>query len=329
MFTRIRTVAIAVIAATALVAAGCGSSSGETGTGAQTRAVSTVKGDVQIPASPKRVVLLNYALAGYLYDLDLPVVATTPEFTNKSSEPYAAWADDFKAKGTTFIPWPADGFNIEQVAAQKPDLIVAGGIGLPFKQADDAYDRLKTVAPTVLVDKTYENWQQQFEYLADKVFGKPEVYQGAVKKYEDKIASVKASITPPPGPVAFVSMTGKGVTHGLVEGRGVPAEFAKLGIESAPIFATGKFKAFSAGGDSYEVSPELIGSTFTQPSLFVMAFNSTTDTSAAKLREQPVWAALPSFTAGRAFDLPYWVQRPDFDRAIATLDLVQKQFAAK
>ncbi|WP_019200873.1 ABC transporter substrate-binding protein [Tsukamurella sp. 1534] len=325
MFTKVRGAATALLCAVALAVAGCGSGAGGDAPG-DARTVATVKGEVRIPEAPKRVVLLNYALAGYLYDLRLPVVAMTPEFTGKPSEPNGAWAGDFRSAGTRFIPWPAEGFSIEEVAAQKPDLIVAGGIGLPFKQADDAYDKLSAIAPTVLVDKKYETWQAQFEYLAGAVFGKPQVYADAVRKYDEKIAEVKASITPPPAPAAFVSMTGKGVAHGLVEGRGVPGEFAKVGIASAPIFASGRFRPFSQGGDSYEVSPELIASTFDQPTLFVMAFNNASTASVATLRQQPVWAALPAFTANSAHDLPYWVQRPDFDRAIATLDLVRQMF---
>lgn len=318
---------LALLCAVGLVA-GCGTSSSETTTDANaTRTVSTVKGDVTIPSKPKRVVLLNYNLAGYLYDLGLPVVSMVTEYTDRDvtkATPYEAWAEDFTKAGTTFMHWPAGGYNIEAVAAAKPDLIIGGGLGFPFKQGTDAYDKLKAIAPTILVDNKLESWQQQFEFLA-KAFGQPQVFQDAVKKYEARVAEVKAAITPPPGPVAFLSITAQGKAYGLIENRGVPAEFAKLGIEPAPIFATGKFKPYTAGGDSFEITPEQLPSTVTQPSVFIVGFSGQTFT-ADSLRSQPVYASLPAFSANRAFDLPYWVQRPDLDKAIATLDVVEKMF---
>ncbi|BDH59223.1 Fe2+-enterobactin ABC transporter substrate-binding protein [Tsukamurella sp. PLM1] len=321
---------VAILCALGLVA-GCGGGSSddaESGANANaTRTVSTVKGDVTIPAKPKRVVLLNYALAGYLYDLGLPVVSTVTEYTDRDitkAEPFEAWADDFTKAGTKFMHWPAGGYNIEAVAAEKPDLIIGGGLGFPFKQGTDAYDRLTTIAPTILVDNKLESWQQQFEYLA-KTFEQPQVYQDAVKKYDERIAQVKAGITPPPGPVAFLSMTAQGKAYGLIENRGVPAEFAKLGIEPAPIFASGKFKPYTAGGDSYEITPEQLPSTVTQPSVFIVGFSGQTF-DVNSLRSQPVYASLPAFSSNHAYDLPYWVQRPDFDKAMATLDVVEKMF---
>jgi iron complex transport system substrate-binding protein len=319
---------VAILCAVGLVA-GCGGggSSDSPADANATRTVSTVKGDVTIPAKPKRVVLLNYNLAGYLYDLGLPVVSMVTEYTDRDpakAQPFDAWKDDFTKAGTKFMHWPAGGYNIEAIAAEKPDLIVGGGLGFPFKQTNDAYDRLKAIAPTIVVDNKLESWNQQFEFLA-KAFDQPQVYQDAVKKYDDRVAQVKAAITPPPGPVAFLSMTAQGKAYGLIENRGVPAEFAKLGIEPAPIFASGKFKPYTAGGDSYEITQEALPSTVTQPSVFIVGFSGQTF-DANSLRSQPVYASLPAFAANRAFDLPYWVQRPDFDKAMATLDVVEKMF---
>ncbi|CAM3892204.1 MULTISPECIES: Fe2+-enterobactin ABC transporter substrate-binding protein [Tsukamurella] len=320
----------AILCAVGLVA-GCGNSgSSNDAKENSTRTVATVKGDVKIPAAPKRVVLLNYNLAGYLYDLGLPVVSVVTEYTDRdvnTAKPYPAWADDFAKQGTKFMNWPAAGYNIEAVAAEKPDLIVGGGLGFPFKQGSDAYDKLSAIAPTILVDNKLESWQQQFEYLAN-AFDKPQVYTDAVKKYDARVAEVKGNITPPPGPVAYLSMTAQGKAYGLIENRGVPAEFAKVGIEAAPIFATGKFKPYTAGGDSFEITPEQLPTTVTQPSVFIIGFSGQTYT-ADSLRAQPVYASLPAFTANRAFDLPYWVQRPDFDKAIDTLGVVENLFKKK
>lgn len=318
-------VLIALLCAVGLVA-GCGSGSDTaSGSDSVTRTVSTVQGEVSIPTDPERVVLLNNSLAGYLYDLNVPVVAMTTEYAGQPSEPYPAWAEDFREDGTEFLEWSDTGFNIEKIIAFKPDLIIGGGLGFPFKLGTDAYDKLKRIAPTVLVDNTLVSWNQQFKFLATDVFDQPDVYRDAVRRYDNRIAEVKAAITPPPGPVSFVSMTGAGKAYVLIEDRGVPAEFAKLGIEPAPIFATGEFEPYTAGGDSFEVVPELLGRTLIQPTIFVIGFHTDAIT-AEELERDPVWAALPAFRGDHAYDLPYWVQRPDFDRAMATLDHVEGMF---
>src|SRR5690606_42050184 len=65
--------------------AGCSGGSqdtapGEQATGAEgTRAVETPRGEGEVPTDPQKVGVRNYALAAYLYDLDVPGAATIPE----------------------------------------------------------------------------------------------------------------------------------------------------------------------------------------------------------------------------------------------------------
>lgn len=315
---------IALVGVLVVLVACSGSPSARQPDGAATRVIGTVKGDVTVPAAPKRVVLLNYSLAGYAFDLGLPIVAMTPEATDKTSAPRDAWKADFEKAGTTFLPWPSTGFDIEAITAQKPDLILAGGLAFPFKQANDAYDKLSRIAPTVLVDNKLDTWQQQFQWLAD-AFGNPGVYAAAVKRYDARIEQVAANIALPPNPVAFLSMTHDKRAFALIENRGLPAEFARLGFVTDPLFGTGKYKAYQAGGDSFEIGTEQIPAVVTQPTVFVIGFNRPTF-DVATLRTDPVYASLPAFASHHAYDLPYWVQRPDFDRAMDTLDVVEKTF---
>ncbi|NEB06953.1 ferric enterobactin (enterochelin)-binding protein, partial [Streptomyces sp. SID13726] len=134
---------------------------------ASERVGATDQGDVTVPTDPQRVVVLNHALAGYLYELDVPVLATVPEVTDDPDPKFSPfWKDQAEADGTELIEWSADGFNLEAILALEPDLIVGGGWGFPLKQATDVYDGLSQIAPTVLVSGTYTTWQEQFEFLA-------------------------------------------------------------------------------------------------------------------------------------------------------------------
>ncbi|WP_405674499.1 ABC transporter substrate-binding protein [Streptomyces sp. NBC_01511] len=317
--------------AAALTLAGCSAASAPSGDGdkapaAKSRTVKTDYGEVKVPADPKRVVVLNHALAGYLYDLDVPVHATIPEDADGKGKFSPYWEKEAKGDGTTFLPWSVDGFDLEAILALEPDLIVGGGIGFPLFQAEKVYDNLSDIAPTVLVGKELGDWQSQFSFLADDVFGKDDVYDRHLAAYDKRIAEVKEAIEPPPGPVSFLALTGDGTAYGLVESVGLPTELKKVGIEPAPVFAEGGFKAYGGGGDMFELSTEKVGQTITQPSVFVMGFNADT-TDVTTLKKNPVYGALPAFKTNHAYDLPHWVLRGDYDESMALLDNIEKRFS--
>ncbi|PII87899.1 ferric enterobactin (enterochelin)-binding protein [Leucobacter sp. OLJS4] len=293
---------------------------------AGTRVVKTDQGDVTIPAKPKKVVLLNYALAGYLYDLDAPVAGVTSEATNTDASYSEFWEKDARAQGTEFVSWSPEGFDLQEILAMKPDLIIAGGLGYPLMLATKQYKQLSEIAPTVIVSGKLTEWQQQYEFLAGDVFGKPKVYQDALARYEAKAKKVRDSIAPPAGESVFLSFTADQRPYVLIEDRGLPRVFSDLGFRPAPLFATGDFKPYTAGGDSFEISTEQAGQLLTQESVFVFGFNAET-VDLKTLRGNPVYAALPAFTKNQAYQFPYWAQRADFDESMALLDLIQKQFA--
>jgi len=290
-----------------------------------TRVVTTEQGEVTVSADPQKVVLLNYALAGYLYDLDVPVAGLTQEDYDYEASFSDFWAEDAEEQGTEFISWSADGFDLEAILALEPDLIVAGGVGFPLKLATEAYDDLSDIAPTVIVSGDKATWQDQYSFLADDVFGKGEVYDEALAAYDDRVAEVKAAITPPEAPSAFLSILPDGRVFVAREDMGLPVVFASVGIEAAPLFATGDYEPYTPGGDSFELSTEQVGQVVTQPTVFITGFNTDIGDIDA-LRQNPVLAALPSFQNDAAYVLPYWMARGDYDEALALLDEIERLF---
>lgn len=330
MPTHLRPIA-AVTVAVALLLTGCsasGTDDAATGTDETgTRTVVTDQGEVEIPTDPERVLVLNYALAGYLYNLDVPVTTTIPEFADAAEGVYSEfWADEAEEDGTEFILWSSDGFDLEAILAADPDLIVGGGIGFPLFLAEQVYDELSDIAPTVLVSGELTTWQQQFDFLANDVFDKGEEYDALIAAYDERAAEVAAAITPPPGPVSFLAFIADGTAYALVESVGLPTEFAAVGIEPATIFADNDFEVYGSGGDMFELSTEQVGQVITQPTVFVMGFSSD-EFDAATLAENPVYASLPAFQADSVYELPYWMLRGDYDEALALLDLIEETFS--
>ncbi|MBK0331613.1 ABC transporter substrate-binding protein [Brachybacterium sp. MASK1Z-5] len=301
-----------------------GSDASDGGGSAGTRTVTTPKGDVEVPTDPQRIVVLNYALAGYLYDLGIKVSATTTEASDSQGSFSEMWGDAPKSDGTQMLSWTADGFDLEAVLKQDPDLIIAGGWGFPYFQADKAYDDLTGIAPTVLVDKAFTNWEQQFSFLAEKVFDKSPEYEKLVAAYKDRVAEVRDAITVPPQPISLIYVTPEGTPYLTLDDY-APEEFAAVGFEIDPIASKNSLKPYTQGGDSAELSTEKLGELVTSPTVFISGFNQDTF-SVEDLEKRAVWKDLPAFAEGHAYDLPYWISRHDYDEALALLDLLEEKF---
>ncbi|GAA3657441.1 ABC transporter substrate-binding protein [Microbacterium marinilacus] len=331
--SRTLTRAVAVLPLVAVLAlASCSSDEAapeetEAATGASVSAhtVTTDYGDVDIPEDPQTIVVLNYALAGYLYDLDVPVTATIPEDADGQGEFSEFWADEAEAAGTEFLSWSVDGFDMEDILALEPDLIIGGGWGFPLFQAAEVYDDLSDLAPTVLVSGGYSTWQEQFEFLASDVFEQPDAYDDAVAAYEARAEEVAAAIEPPEAPSAFVAFTAEQVPYVYYADEALTGVFADVGIETDPELTDENYDPYTPGGDMFELSTEQAGQVLTQPTLFITGFNGApVDVAAAS--ENAVFASLPAFQDDTAFDLPHWVARADFDKTMATLDLIEEMF---
>ncbi len=329
----VRGVTLAASVSALLIVSGCSGTAGQEGEGGSsqnagedaTRTVETGQGEVEIPEDPQRVVVLNYSLAGYLFNLDAPVVATTSrDFDYEGTFP-DEWSDKAEAEGTEWLPWSADGFDLEAVLDAEPDLIVGGGLGFPNGLAVDAYDELSRIAPTVIVDGELDPWQEQLEFLAVDVFDDQQTYDSLVAAYQERRDEVSENITPPEGEVAYVSFTADESPYVIIEDQGLPVALEEVGIEAAPLFEEGDFEPYAQAGDMFPLSSEVVGETLTQPTLFVMGFNADT-TDVETLSENPVYSSLPAFANDQAYDLPYWALRSNYDEAMNTLDVIEETF---
>jgi iron complex transport system substrate-binding protein len=325
-----RTLAAATLAAGLLALTACGGSAADEGSEEEaaggTRTVSTPYGDVAVPTDAQRIVVLNYALAGYLYDMDVPVTATIPEDADQRNQEYSPlWGSAPDEDGTEFLPWSTDGFDLEAVLEADPDLIIGGGWGFPSFHAEKAYEDLSAIAPTVVVDKALPDWQGQAEFLAVDVFDRPEAYEEMVTEYETRLEEVRDAIEVPEQPTSFVSVTGEGTPYLVLEDQGLPRMFDALGFEVNDIAARNGLEPYQPGGDLAELSTEQLGQLVDSETLFVMGFNADT-ASAEALADDPAWSGLPAFAHDRAYDLPYWALRHDFDESLEVLDLVEEEF---
>ncbi|WP_432483535.1 ABC transporter substrate-binding protein [Kineococcus esterisolvens] len=318
-----------------LLLAGCSSGSGQaaqqatsatTSAAPATRTITTEQGAVEVPGDPQRIVVLSGGLAGYLYALDAPVVATDTRVlgvTDLQGGFPPAWADEATEQGTTALP-AGEELNIEAVAAAQPDLIIGGGQGITAVQAQEAYEELTALAPTVLVPTTTTSWQEQLELVAEAT-GRTDSVAELVDAYDEEVERVRSAITVPDGTAVFLLSLPVGKPYLVPADAALPALTEEVGFTPDDVVTKAGNPTLYGSGDSFEVSPELLAQVADAPTAFVVALGGP---SVEELAQDPVYAALPSFRAGQVHELPATSYRPDYDGAMGALDAIAEEFGA-
>lgn len=130
--------------------------------------VEHIFGETKVPGPPQRVVSAGYTEQDDLLALGVIPVAVTDWF---GDEPFAVWPWARAKLGSAkpAVLSIADGIKVDQIAAQKPDLIVATNAGLD----KDTYDKLSQIAPTIAqptADAFFGPWKDQATAISQAVF---------------------------------------------------------------------------------------------------------------------------------------------------------------
>jgi iron complex transport system substrate-binding protein len=139
----------------------------------ETKIFSTIKGDVEIPVNPKRIVV-QY-LTG-----DLVALKTIPIGITDVHEG-AAYEQEVK-NSTVLGQWE---FEPEEVMALEPDLIILA--------SDTQYDTIKKIAPTVVVPYGTMSTAERLEFMGE-LLNKSEEAIAAVTEYESAISAGKEKL---------------------------------------------------------------------------------------------------------------------------------------
>lgn len=291
------------------------------------QSVETVKGAVLVPGAPERIVILNPALAGSVYALGVEVLAVVQSTRAPTEEGYSSvWAEAARASNTAVLPWDFAGFNLEAILDLQPDLIIAGGSGRPGFLANDVYDQLSAIAPTVFVDTTPTAWQDELNFMAG-AFGRRAEADTVLQKYAARVAEVKAAIELPPQPTLFILATEPGAApYFLPETSSTPQLFADVGFEPDPLAERHPDFEVASTGDSVQVSRELASEVLAAPTMIFLPFTAG-QVALSDFQADPVLSRLPSLAGGHAYEFPDYAYRFDYYGAMATLDRIEATFA--
>ncbi|MFD0664447.1 iron-siderophore ABC transporter substrate-binding protein [Thermocatellispora tengchongensis] len=147
-------------------------------------------GTTTIKAAPQRIVALGEVDQDTLLALGVQPVGMA-ELTGIQPDGLTPWtAPKLAGAKPTLLKAGESGFSVEQIAALKPDLILAGG----DYYIDKEYANLSQIAPTTAYQTgpAEDSWQTIAKQVAQAI-GKPAEGDRLVADVEAKIASVKTT----------------------------------------------------------------------------------------------------------------------------------------
>jgi iron complex transport system substrate-binding protein len=152
-----------------------------------TRTVQAVTGPVQVPASPRRIVVLDTAELDSALTLGFtPVGAARPSFDRGLPDYYpTGWLSPVAQVGVVGAP------DLAAIERLRPDLILSN------RSVDGVrYPQLSAIAPTVLTDATGASWKQDFQ-LHTQALGAHTVADAITSAYQDHVREVTAGLGGP------------------------------------------------------------------------------------------------------------------------------------
>lgn len=144
-------------------------------------------GETKIAAPPKRVVSAGFTEQDDLLAIGVVPIAITDWF---GGQPYGVWpwAQPSLGSAQPVVLTLNDGIQVDQIAALKPDLIVAINAGLDL----DTYTKLTAIAPTIAQsgpDAFFEPWKDQATVIGQAAFKADDMVK-LVAAVDEKFAAV-------------------------------------------------------------------------------------------------------------------------------------------
>ena len=164
---------------TAMMFVGCASNNttNEDKTTENTVTVTDVRGEVEIPANPKRIVDLS-GNSDILSILGYKVVGTANSDAYDYTK-FPSYLEETLSGAKILVYSMQDTMDVEAVMNLNPDLIVISTV------QEKMYDALSEIAPTVMIQLEALNWKDDVRALG-KVFGKEDVANEWIANYEAK-----------------------------------------------------------------------------------------------------------------------------------------------
>jgi iron complex transport system substrate-binding protein len=272
------------IAALGVTASACSSTDAVSDSaGSATRSIETVRGTVDVPETPLRVVTLEPVELDTTVALGVVPVGTAVLSEASGVPSYLGTeAADIAMVGTVAEP------TIEDIAALQPDLI----LGTETRHAE-YYDQLTAIAPTVFMASQSDPWRENVRFVG-RTLGKQDDAEKLLTAYDDRCAEIAEKYDTAGKTAQLIRpRAGELTLYG-------PSSFAGSTLECAG-FTTPPRPEW-ADEISVDLSPELAAQAAAD--LIVVTASDPSDPAAIPASITANAAVLPN---PHAVDLSYWI----------------------
>lgn len=190
-------VALGLTIATLGIVTGCSNGASENNTKEETRTVESVKGKVEIPADPKKIVDISGSSEGLVLLGHTPVATANVDSyeTNKVPSYIEDKLGNAKVVGHSMM----ETMDIEGILAAEPDLIIMA------PRQEKIYDQLKEIAPVVMLEDKSNDWEAKFKDVAT-LFGQEEQAQKWLNDYYKKAQKLGEEIKSANGEKTYLTV---------------------------------------------------------------------------------------------------------------------------
>lgn len=253
-------------------------------TASQTKIVSTIKGDVEIPINPERVVVMYYIG-------DVLAFGVTPVGSSKIQKG-AAFEEELKNTqnlGEWFEP------NVEAVIQLKPDVIIV-------PSNEELYGQMEKVAPTIVIDDATTSLDERLTKIGE-VLGKEKEAKELLANFYEKVedSQEKLKETGILDKTVSIMEGGKGkmsVVTSYTFGRGSQIIYEHLGLK-APEIIQQKIDEKNNKQQAMDVSLETL-TDYAGDYVFRSSYEGMAD-----LTNHPVWTNIPAIKEGRLIEIDF------------------------
>lgn len=217
-------VALSLTIATLGLVVGCsGASNNENNNKSETRTVQSVKGEVEIPADPQRIVDISGSSEELVLLGHTPVA--TANVDSYETDKVPSYIEDKLGEAKVVGHSMMDTMDIEAILASEPDLIIMA------PRQEKIYEQLKEIAPVVMLEDQSNDWEAKLKDVAE-LFGQEDEaqkwldsYYTKAKKLGDEIKSAngeKTYLTVLASSGQFMVFTEGGIGTVLKDDMGLP-----------------------------------------------------------------------------------------------------------
>jgi iron complex transport system substrate-binding protein len=245
-----------------------------------TKMVTTIKGDIEIPTKPQRIVAEEYL--GSLIALDvIPVGAPGLNLNNYYFKEALSGVSDIGDYGNP---------EIERIVALEPDLIITGN--------EKNYEQLSKIAPTIVVPYgDLKNVHEELTYFG-QLLGVEKKAEAWLQDYDQRVAAAKAKVDaaiPAESTFSIIETSEKQIwVYGDNFGRGGQPVYQALG-RKPPTAIADEIMEKQWKELSKEVLQDYVGD------YIILTTNNYT---LEQLQQDPIWSSLPALKKGHVYIWP-------------------------